>query len=191
MDFSAIRFQPQRPLLKELSADRLNSILAEIKRNKPLPGRGITVRQTGQGTCIDLATVISRGAAGVAVTTHPFQLSQTTGADPELIYARARYGTVNGGRPTGFSIADDPPYVLELTQTSGVVYLGGTVDPDDFTLSSLWVDEAAVLPTEDDATTYLEIGSYSVTDGTVSFAQAVTTSLAYIRAGYIHLWGAA
>ena len=73
-DFAAIRFQPSRPLLRELSADRLNSILAEIKRNKPLPGRGITVRQTGQGTAIDLAASISGGGGGAALPPHPFKV---------------------------------------------------------------------------------------------------------------------
>jgi hypothetical protein len=51
-DFNAIRFLSGRPLLKELGADRLNTILTEIKRNKPKGERGITVRQDGTGTYI-------------------------------------------------------------------------------------------------------------------------------------------
>ena len=74
-DFQSIRFQPSRPLLREISAERLNLILQEIKRNKPLPGRGITVRQTGQGTAIDLAATVSRGGSTPATprlpTAHP------------------------------------------------------------------------------------------------------------------------
>jgi len=60
-DFAAIRFQPQRPLLRELSADRLNTILQEIKRNKPKGERGITVRQSGDGTYIGLAASLPAG----------------------------------------------------------------------------------------------------------------------------------
>jgi len=82
-DFAAIRFQPSRPLLRELSADRLNSILAEIRRNKPLPGRGITVRQTGQGTAIDLAASVPRG--GTPIPRQPWDLIARVDpdADPE------------------------------------------------------------------------------------------------------------
>jgi len=60
-DFAQIRFQPNRPLLRELSADRLNTILQEIRRNKPKGERGITVRQDGTGTYIGLAASLPRG----------------------------------------------------------------------------------------------------------------------------------
>lgn len=53
--FNSIRFQPSRPLLREVTADRLNTILAEIKRNRPIGERGITVRQSGESTYIGLA----------------------------------------------------------------------------------------------------------------------------------------
>jgi len=98
-DFAAIRFQPSRPLLRELSADRLNSILAEIRRNKPLPGRGITVRQTGQGTAIDLAASIPRDG-GTPATPQPWDLiarvdPDADPEDPEPPYAvRVIPGTV-------------------------------------------------------------------------------------------------
>ena len=95
-DFQSIRFQPSRPLLRELSADRLNSILAEIRRNKPLPGRGITVRQTGQGTAIDLAASISRGGTSTTTEAHPFQISSRQDPEDENQYiVTARPGTLN------------------------------------------------------------------------------------------------
>ena len=101
-DFSSIRFQPQRPLLRELSADRLNSILAEIKRNKPKGERGITVRQDGNQTWIGLAASLPRGTQ--ATETHPFQI--TSFADPESdpespsYLVTVRPGTINGLLPT-------------------------------------------------------------------------------------------
>lgn len=62
--FNSIRFQPSRPLLKEVTADRLNGIIAEIKKNRPKGERGITVRQTGDGAFIGLAaTLRGEGAA--------------------------------------------------------------------------------------------------------------------------------
>lgn len=54
-EFNNIRFQPNRSLLKEVSADRLNAIVAEIKKNTVRGERGITVRQSGTGTYIGLA----------------------------------------------------------------------------------------------------------------------------------------
>lgn len=54
-DINTIRFIPGKPLLKEITADRLNSILAEIRRNKPVGERGITVRQSANATYIGLA----------------------------------------------------------------------------------------------------------------------------------------
>ena len=93
-DFAAIRFQPSRPLLRELSADRLNSILAEIRRNKPLPGRGITVRQTGQGTAIDLAASIPRGSTPAAL--QPWDLVITGSQDEETALVSVIPGTLNG-----------------------------------------------------------------------------------------------
>jgi hypothetical protein len=59
--FDSIRFQPSRPLLKEVSADRLNAILSEIKKNRPRGERGITVRQAGDATYIGLAANFKGG----------------------------------------------------------------------------------------------------------------------------------
>ncbi len=105
-DFAAIRFQPSRPLLRELSADRLNSILAEIRRNKPLPGRGISVRQTGQGTAIDLAASIPRGAGGTPATTQPWDLIARVdpNSNPEnpSYFVKVRPGTVSEFLPTNW-----------------------------------------------------------------------------------------
>ena len=97
-DFAAIRFLSGRPLLRELSADRLNTILTEIKRNKPKGERGITVRQDGQGTYIGLAASLPSGTSAPQ-TLHPFQIFSNT--DPESTpespsyLATVRPGTIN------------------------------------------------------------------------------------------------
>jgi hypothetical protein len=77
-DFAQIRFLPNRPLLRELSADRLNTILQEIKRNKPKGERGITVRQDGTGTYIGLAASLPRGGTTTIAATHPYKVITTT-----------------------------------------------------------------------------------------------------------------
>jgi hypothetical protein len=99
-DFAQIRFLPNRPLLRELSADRLNTILQEIKRNKPKGERGITVRQDGTGTYIGLAASLPRGGGTSTPTTHPFQIfsRQDPESDPEnpTYLVTVRPGTLNG-----------------------------------------------------------------------------------------------
>jgi hypothetical protein len=188
-DFAQIRFLPNRPLLRELSADRLNTILQEIKRNKPKGERGITVRQDGNQTWIGLAAPTPR----IPQPTHPFQLTQVSGENPDAVYARVRYGTVNGERPEGMSVADEPPYVIELTVNTGYIFLGATIAEETFEITSLWIDHAEEMPEEEEAgfEFYLEIGTFEVTDKVAVFAQSVTASLAYIRAGFINLWGQA
>jgi hypothetical protein len=98
-DFASIRFQAQRPLLRELSADRLNTILTEITRNKPKGERGITVRQDGTGTYIGLAAALPRGSF---TTTHPFQIASRQDPDNEAQYlVTVRPGTINSLLPSG------------------------------------------------------------------------------------------
>lgn len=183
-------FRPRQPLDRQLSSDTLNRILRELESLRIIRVVNGTFRKLPGGTEITVAP--QRGGGTSTQTFHPFQLSQTTGDDPDLIYVRVRYGTVNGEMPTGMSIADDPPYILQLTEASGVVYLGATLDGTTFEINSLWIDQAATLPIEEtELEAYLEIGSYSVADGAVAIAQSVTSSLAFIRAGFVNLWGQA
>jgi hypothetical protein len=101
-DFAAIRFQPQRPLLRELSADRLNTILKEIRQNRPRGGGGITVRQSGAGTFISLAAEATGGRGGSSPTTHPIQISSRQDPDNENQYlVTVRPGTINTLLPSG------------------------------------------------------------------------------------------
>ena len=125
-DFGSIRFLANRPLLNEISADRLNSILQEIKRNKPLPGRGITLRQEGLGVRVDLAASIS-GSSSTPATTSPWDLVARVDPDaapenanpPYLV--RVRPGTVSEFLPTNwdeeFTLQGDQDYyaVAEVT----------------------------------------------------------------------------
>jgi hypothetical protein len=160
-DFAAIRFQPSRPLLRELSADRLNSILAEIRRNKPLPGRGITVRQTGQGTAIDLAaSVVPRGGGTSTPTTRPFQLSLVNVSETETPEWKVRVlpSTLAGGSSTdlGFSLADDPPYLLDANV--GVLQGGLTID-NTGTITSRWLEIVEELSEDTPTDFHVEIGT--------------------------------
>lgn len=89
--FDSIRFQPSRPLLKEVSADRLNAILAEIKKNRPRGERGITVRQSGDATYIGLAASIKGG--GAAPEPRPWDI-YVVDSDDDTYTVKVRPGTI-------------------------------------------------------------------------------------------------
>jgi hypothetical protein len=65
-------FQSGRPLLSEVTADKLNRILAEIKRNRPVVAAPLMSRVTGDGTHISINKA-TRGT-GTLTTSHPFQI---------------------------------------------------------------------------------------------------------------------
>lgn len=139
-DFNAIRFLSGRPLLRELGADRLNSILTEIKRNKPKGERGITVRQDGTGTYIGLAAALPRGSGtSTPVTPQPWDLIARV--DPESnpenpsYLLRARPGTLNGILPTNWDeefecAGTGLHYAKAIIATDGEAITGVTIQID-------------------------------------------------------------
>ena len=135
-DFGSIRFLADRPLLAEISADRFNSILSEIKRNKPLPGRGITLRQEGNGVRVDLTASIS--GSSTYATTSPWDLVAQVDpdADPEdanpPYLVRVRPGTANGILPTNWDIEQSCAatglfYAKAVIATDGEAITGVTI----------------------------------------------------------------
>jgi len=141
-DFNAIRFLSGRPLLKELGADRLNTILTEIKRNKPKGERGITVRQDGTGTYIGLAASLPRG--GTPATTHPFQIASSQDPDNENQYlVTVRPGTINTLLPSGifdggdleeYSVGEDSlKYIILEASSDGAQITAAAVSASNTT----------------------------------------------------------
>ncbi len=138
-DFASIRFLPSRPLLRELSADRLNSILAEIKRNKPKGERGITVRQDGNQTWIGLAASLPRGSAGTPTTTQPWDLQAQVDPDaapgsenpPYLV--RVRPGTINGILPSNWDIEQE-------CAATGLFYAKAVIATDGEAITSVSIE---------------------------------------------------
>lgn len=141
-DFSSIRFQPSRPLLRELSADRLNSILTEIKRNKPKGERGITVRQSGDGTYIGLAAALQTKNA--IATTHPFKVL-------------TRQLEENG--PWHWGVIANSKALLNIAPTQGATYPDGLLAEDQLPEDPGWLE---ISTTETDYI-YLEWDEANVT----------------------------
>lgn len=163
MQFDALRFQPNRPLLKEITAERLNAVLVEIKKNRPKGERGITVRQSGDATFIGLAANFD----GKATTTiRPFELqvvnvSETATPDWRVrVYA----STLAGGSATdiGFAEGDDPPYLLNAE--AGVVQAALTID-ETGVVTSRWIEIVPQLEEDTDTEFHVEIGTVTEQDG--------------------------
>lgn len=131
--FDSIRFQPSRPLLKEVSADRLNAILAEIKKNRPRGERGITVRQSGDATYIGLASVAGIGSA---IEPRPWDMV-VVNSDEENHTVKVRPGTIAGILPSNW---DD-----EFTCSKNELYYGKavvTTDGRNVTSATIVIDTA-------------------------------------------------
>jgi hypothetical protein len=138
--FESIRFTPGRPLTKELGSERLNTILTEIKRNKPKGERGITVRQDGTGTYIGLAASLPSSTSTPA-TTQPWDLVARVDpdADPEdatpPYLVRVRPGTANGILPSNWDEEFEYPgtglfYAKAVIATDGEAITGVTIEID-------------------------------------------------------------
>jgi hypothetical protein len=112
-------FSSGRPLLSEVTADRLNAILAEIKRNRPVVAYPLTARVGGDGTCISLAK-LPQGGSSTSATIQPWDLQARVDPDanpgdetpPYLV--RVRPGTLSEFLPTNwdeeFTLQGDQDY---------------------------------------------------------------------------------
>lgn len=115
--FDSIRFQPSRPLLKEVSADRLNAILSEIKKNRPRGERGITVRQAGDATYIGLAASLKGGGQALPSLPWDIYVEDAEGEGDNISYTlKVVPGTLAGILSTNW---DD-----EFSAESGSLYYG-------------------------------------------------------------------
>ena len=140
--FDSIRFQPSRPLLKEISADRLNAILSEIKKNRPRGERGITVRQSGDATYIGLASS-ARGTT--TTTTHPFQISSTQDPDNEGQYlVTVLPGTLNNLLPD--NLLDNGALQTFPANASSLSYIVLTGTSDGKQFNSCLIESVAQPP---------------------------------------------
>jgi hypothetical protein len=141
-DFAAIRFQPQRPLLRELSADRLNTIITEIRRNKPKGERGITVRQSGDGTYIGLAASLPTGGVGAASRRLPWDIyvTEIEGDGDNITYKlKVQPGTLARILPSN--------YDEEFTAQKNTLYYGiARVATDGVYINGLTVDITSTAP---------------------------------------------
>ena len=130
-------FSPGRPLLSEITADKLNAILAEIKRNRPVVAYPLTARVGGDGTFISLGK-LPQGGSSTPATIQPWDLVAQVDPDagpedatpPYLV--RVRPGTANGILPTNWDEEFEYPgtglfYAKAVLATDGEAITGVTI----------------------------------------------------------------
>lgn len=131
--FNSIRFRPSRPLLKEVTADRLNTILSEIRRNKPRGERGITVRHSGDATYIGLAANIKQGGAAVLAQPWDIYVINSSGEGGNISYTvKIRPGTISNILPSNwddtFTVGEELCYGIATITTDGKDITGLSID---------------------------------------------------------------
>lgn len=158
---------------------------AWAKSLQPLAGPGILVSDEQDGKTISAEGVV----AGTSTPPHAFQLvDASTGTEGSKEFKiRVIYGTLAGEAPSGMSPGDDPPYILTVSGT-GYVWGGITRDADSGDITSRFIDFGSSVPSDSETNGYVELGSFSISDGTMSLATAVAGSQAH---GYCfgHEWG--
>jgi hypothetical protein len=133
-------FSPGRPLLSEITADKLNAILAEIKRNRPVVAYPLTARVGGDGTYISMGK-LPQGGSSTPATIQPWDLQARVDPDanpedtnpPYLV--RVRPGTANGILPTNWDIEEECAgtglfYAKAVIATDGEAITGVTIEID-------------------------------------------------------------
>ena len=134
--FDSVRFISGRPLLQEVSARKLNEVLAEIRRNKPKGERGITVRQSGDGTYIGLAAPVG-AKGGTTAEPYPFKVVPSPWDDPDNDPPADQWkkfkvlpGAVNNLLATNygaeFTAVDQHQLVIKATLAEGAGYVLST-----------------------------------------------------------------
>lgn len=130
-------FSSGRPLLSEVTADKLNAILAEIKRNRPVVLYPLSARVGGDGTVISIEKQ-AKGSSSTPATTQPWDLQARVDPDaapedanpPYLV--RVRPGTLNGILPTNWDIEEEVAgtgliYAKAVVATDGEAITGVTI----------------------------------------------------------------
>lgn len=135
-------FESGRPLLSEITADKLNRILTEIRRNRPVVTAPLSARVTQDGTCISLSKTFTASAPSATTARQPWDLVVTTDpeseSEPPAYLVSVRPGTLNGMLPSNYtsqtSIAgsnENLHYAKAVVATDGQAITGVTIEIDE------------------------------------------------------------
>ena len=142
---------------QKLKAADLQALVTAIRANRILPGTGIRVTGSPNGTTI--SANIPRASQSGGGKPQPFELlvASTGGESPEP-RIRIMPSTLAGGSSTnlGFSEGDDPQYLLAPAE--GHIVGGITIDSSG-EITSRWLEIKSDMPENTSDTFYVEIGT--------------------------------
>jgi hypothetical protein len=128
-------FQSNRKLRDEITSSRLNAILTELRRIRPVAGRGINIQQEGNGTRISaLDSFVSGAAGGSRRQPWDIYVSDTEGEEDDIIYTlKVRPGTLARILPSNWDDdfeagGDSLYYGIARVATDGEFITGVTID---------------------------------------------------------------
>jgi len=174
---------PPDPLKKgpKWARDAYNNLLQFAICIRPLPGAGQTSLDGPDGRMMN-ASATSAPTASDAI--FPFKLVAAGAGQIRVVY-----GTINGTAPDGFSPGDNPQFVVSTVGSTGFVYLEVTTDSSG-NITDRSIGVAATVPADTSGDYHFEVGSYSITDGVMSIAQAISGSQMFELCGLVEpLWG--
>jgi hypothetical protein len=123
------KFGGAKRLVDEVTAQRLNAMLDEIRRTRPLPGRGISVRQESHGVRID--ALGKGGGGGAAQKRQPWDIYVSKKEEDGSFKLRVRPGLIAGVLPSNyedeFLVDDDLHYGIVKVFTDGEFITGAQI----------------------------------------------------------------
>jgi hypothetical protein len=141
------QFEGGRKLTREVTAARLNQILEEIRRAKPLPGVGITTRQEVGGVRIDNLGGGGGSGAAAAVRRQPWDIYVSKKEEDGSFKLRVQPGTVSQLLPTNWQD--------EFQASSETLYYGiASVATDGRFVTAVTIDITLGAPTNQEAQKY-------------------------------------
>jgi len=134
------QFQGNRKLRDELTSSRLNAILTELRRIRPVAGRGINIQQEGNGTRISALDSFVSGAGGSRRQPWDIYVSDTEGEEDAITYTlKVQPGTISGILPANWND--------EFTAQSDEVYYGvAEITTDGQDLTGVSIDISTEVP---------------------------------------------
>jgi hypothetical protein len=138
-------FQSGRPLLSEITADKLNRILAEIKRNRPVVAAPLSARVTGDGTHISIKQTSGGGGTSTPTTRQPWDLIARVDpdADPEdenpPYLVSVQPGTLNNILPSNWNTVGIDGAVDVPCAGTGLYYAKAVIATDGEAITSVTI----------------------------------------------------
>lgn len=135
-------FRPGAKFREELTAERLNKMVAAIRSLEIQPGTNVRVSRTPGGTTLKASIPRPKGAAGA--TTGPWNLLLSPSTNPLNTDATILPGTLNGILPSNWN------HVFTISKT-GIFYAKAVITTDGKNISGVEIAIDGSAPTAQEA----------------------------------------